>query len=44
LVLVGHGRARNPGLTNGTAVTREEAMAKFRAAWEKAGGKASLLI
>jgi hypothetical protein len=31
-----------PGLTNGTAATREEAMAKFRTAWEKAkaGGKA----
>jgi hypothetical protein len=26
------------GVTNGTAATREEAMAKFRAAWEKAGG------
>jgi hypothetical protein len=26
-----------PGVTNGTAATREEAMAKFRAAWEKAG-------
>jgi hypothetical protein len=25
-----------PGVTNGTAATREEAMAKFRAAWEKA--------
>ena len=25
-----------PGLTNGTAATREEAMAKFRAGWEKA--------
>jgi hypothetical protein len=25
-----------PGLTNGTAATREEAMAKFRAAWKKA--------
>jgi hypothetical protein len=24
-----------PGVTNGTAATREEAMAKFRAAWEK---------
>jgi hypothetical protein len=24
------------GRTNGTAATREEAMAKFRAAWEKA--------
>jgi len=23
------------GVTNGTAATREEAMAKFRAAWEK---------
>jgi hypothetical protein len=28
-------------VTNGTAATREEAMAKFRAAWEKAT-KASL--
>jgi hypothetical protein len=27
-----------PGQTNGTASTREQAMAKFRAAWEKAGG------
>jgi hypothetical protein len=26
------------GVTNGTAATREQAMAKFRAAWEKAGG------
>jgi hypothetical protein len=25
-----------PGVTNGTAATREEAMATFRAAWEKA--------
>jgi hypothetical protein len=25
-----------PGGTNGTAARREEAMAKFRAAWEKA--------
>jgi hypothetical protein len=25
-----------PGVTNGTAATRVEAMAKFRAAWEKA--------
>jgi hypothetical protein len=25
-----------PNRTNGTAATREEAMAKFRAAWEKA--------
>ena len=25
-----------PGVTNGTAATREEAMAKFRWAWEKA--------
>jgi hypothetical protein len=25
-----------PGQTNGTAATREEAMAKFRAAWERA--------
>jgi hypothetical protein len=25
-----------PGVTNGTAATREEAMAKFRAAWTKA--------
>jgi hypothetical protein len=25
-----------PGVTNGTAATREEAMAKFRAAWENA--------
>jgi hypothetical protein len=33
-----------PNKTNGTAATREEAMAKFRAAWEKAGGKASLLV
>jgi hypothetical protein len=33
-----------PGQTNGTAVTLEQAMAKFRAAWEKAGGKASPLI
>jgi hypothetical protein len=33
-----------PGVTNGTAATREEAMARFRAAWEKAGGKALLLI
>jgi hypothetical protein len=24
-----------PGVTNGTAATREEAMVKFRAAWEK---------
>jgi hypothetical protein len=24
-----------PGVTNGTAATREQAMAKFRAAWEK---------
>jgi hypothetical protein len=24
-----------PGLTSGTAATREEAMAKFRAAWER---------
>jgi hypothetical protein len=24
-----------PGVTNGTAATRVEAMAKFRAAWEK---------
>jgi hypothetical protein len=30
------------GVTNGTAATREEAMQRFRAAWEKekAGGKA----
>jgi hypothetical protein len=27
-----------PGVTNGTAATREEAMAKFRAAWEKVSG------
>jgi hypothetical protein len=27
-----------PGATKGTAATREEAMAKFRAAWEKANG------
>jgi hypothetical protein len=27
-----------PGVTNGHAATREEAMAKFRAAWEKAKG------
>jgi hypothetical protein len=27
-----------PGVTNGTAATREEAMAKFRAAWEKVPG------
>jgi len=26
------------GVTNGTAATREEAMAKFRGAWEKAEG------
>jgi hypothetical protein len=26
-----------PGVTNGTAATREEAMTKFRTAWEKAG-------
>jgi hypothetical protein len=32
-----------PGVTNGTAATREQAMAKFRAAWEKAGGKVSPL-
>jgi hypothetical protein len=25
-----------PNVTNGTAATREEAMAKFRAAWENA--------
>jgi hypothetical protein len=25
-----------PGVTSGTAATREEAMARFRAAWEKA--------
>jgi hypothetical protein len=25
-----------PGVTNGAAATREEAKAKFRAAWEKA--------
>lgn len=25
-----------PGVTNGTAATREEAMARFRVAWEKA--------
>jgi hypothetical protein len=25
-----------PGVTNGTAATREEAMVKFRAAWENA--------
>jgi hypothetical protein len=25
-----------PGVTNGTAATRVEAMARFRAAWEKA--------
>jgi hypothetical protein len=25
-----------PGVTNGTAATREEGMARFRAAWEKA--------
>ena len=24
-----------PGVTNGTAATREEAMAKFRAAWDQ---------
>jgi hypothetical protein len=24
-----------PGLTNGTAATREEAMARFRAAWDR---------
>jgi hypothetical protein len=24
-----------PGVTNGTAATREDAMAKFRAAWER---------
>jgi hypothetical protein len=29
-----------PGVTNGTAATREEAMAKFRAAWEKASQEA----
>ena len=27
------------GMTNGTAATREEAMAKFRWAWEKAKGE-----
>ena len=27
-----------PGVTNGTAATREEAMAKFRDAWTKAEG------
>src|SRR5262245_27874298 len=27
-----------PGATNGHAATREEAMAKFRSAWEKASG------
>ena len=26
-----------PGVTNGTAATREEAMAKFRAAWDQQG-------
>jgi hypothetical protein len=31
-----------PGVTNGTAATREEAMAKFRAAWEKAKARARL--
>jgi hypothetical protein len=25
-----------PGVTNGTAATLEEAMSKFRAAWDKA--------
>jgi hypothetical protein len=28
-----------PGVTNGTAATREEAMAKFRAAWTKANAE-----
>jgi hypothetical protein len=28
-----------PGVTNGTAATREEAMAKFRAAWTTAKGR-----
>jgi hypothetical protein len=28
-----------PGLTNDTAATREEAMAKFRAAWESRGSR-----
>src|SRR5438067_797912 len=28
-----------PGLTNGAAATREEAMAKFRAAWESRGSR-----
>jgi hypothetical protein len=27
-----------PGVTNGTAATREEAMAKFRVAWENKEG------
>ena len=27
------------GVTNGTAATREEAMAKFRAAWDQQGKK-----
>jgi hypothetical protein len=27
-----------PGVTNGTAATREEAMAKFRAAWDRQAG------
>jgi hypothetical protein len=30
-----------PGQTNGTAATREEAMAKFRAAWEAARDRRS---
>ena len=28
--------AATKGVTNGTAATREQAMARFRAAWEKA--------
>jgi hypothetical protein len=31
------------GVTNGTAATREEAMAKFRAAWEKTEGVGRLM-
>jgi hypothetical protein len=33
-----------PGVTNGTAATREEAMGKFRAAWEKARQMADPLV
>jgi hypothetical protein len=28
-----------PGVTNGAAATREEAMAKFRAAWDRHAGR-----